>query len=123
MGGTSTDISLVQEGRETTSPGTFLGKFPLEIPAIEVHSIGAGGGSIAEVSATGSLQVGPQGTNAIPGPACYGKGGTAATVTDANLVLGRLPSELISGKILLDTKSAEEAIGQLARLLLSLIHI
>ena len=117
MGGTSTDISLVQEGRETTSPGTFLGKFPLEIPAIEVHSIGAGGGSIAEVSATGSLQVGPQGTNAIPGPACYGKGGTAATVTDANLVLGRLPSELISGKILLDTKSAEEAIGQLARLL------
>jgi N-methylhydantoinase A len=115
MGGTSTDISLIQEGRLKTSPGTSLGKFPIEIPAIQVHSIGAGGGSIAEVSVSGTLQIGPKSANAVPGPACHGKGGTAATVTDANLVLGRLPSELIGGKILLDTKLAEEAIGQLAR--------
>jgi N-methylhydantoinase A len=115
MGGTSTDISLIQEGRLNTSPGTLLGKFPIDIPAIQVHSIGAGGGSIAEVSVSGTLQIGPKSANAVPGPACHGKGGTAATVTDANLVLGRLPSELIGGKILLDTKLAEEAIGQLAR--------
>lgn len=115
MGGTSTDISLIQEGRLNTSPGTLLGKFPIEIPAVEVHSIGAGGGSVAEISGTGTLQVGPKSANDVPGPACHGKGGTAATVTDANLVLGRLPSELIGGKILLDTKLAEEAIGQLAR--------
>ena len=114
MGGTSTDICLIQEGCPGASPDTSLGKFPIEIPSVEVYSIGAGGGSVAHVSITGALQVGPESADAVPGPACYAKGGTAATVTDANLVLGRLPSELSGGKILLDTKLAEQAIGQLA---------
>ncbi len=115
MGGTSTDISLIRNGHPTASRQTSLGSYPIKIPSVEVHSVGAGGGSIAHVPMTGALRVGPESAGAVPGPACYGKGGTAATVTDANVVLGRLPEYLLGGKMPLDIKAAEDAVGAVAR--------
>ena len=113
MGGTSTDVSLIQDGEPTSSRQTSLGRYPVKIPSIEVHSVGAGGGSIAHVPMTGAIRVGPESAGAFPGPACYGKGGTAATVTDANVVLGRLPESLLGGRMPLDTKAAEDVVGAL----------
>ncbi|MEE3287776.1 MAG: hydantoinase/oxoprolinase family protein [Pseudomonadota bacterium] len=115
MGGTSTDISLIRNGHPTASRQTSLGSYPIKIPSVEVHSVGAGGGSIAHVPMTGALRVGPESAGAFPGPACYGNGGTAATVTDANVVLGRLPEYLLGGKMPLDIKAAEDAVGAVAR--------
>jgi N-methylhydantoinase A len=115
MGGTSTDVSLIQDGKPTISRQTMLGYYPLKVPSVEVHSVGAGGGSIAHVPMTGALRVGPESAGAVPGPACYGKGGDRPTVTDANVVLGRLPPELLGGKMPLDTKAAEEAVAKIAR--------
>ena len=117
MGGTSTDVSLVQDGKPTISRQTSLGYYPLKVPSVEVHSVGAGGGSIAHVPMTGALRVGPESAGAVPGPACYGKGGDRPTVTDANVVLGRLPPKLLGGKMMLDTKAAEEAVSKIARAL------
>ena len=90
MGGTSADICLIQEGRPAVTYEGEIGPFPLQIPMTDIHTIGAGGGSIAAVTSLGSLTVGPQSAGAMPGPACYDQGGTAPTVTDANLVLGRI---------------------------------
>ncbi|TDI72548.1 MAG: hydantoinase/oxoprolinase family protein [Bacteroidetes bacterium] len=92
MGGTSTDVSLC-EGRIPVSPNTVVGDTPIRFPAVDVHTVGAGGGSIAWVDDGGVLRVGPQSAGSLPGPACYGLGGTIPTVTDANLVLGRMLSE------------------------------
>ena len=115
MGGTSTDVSLIQDGKPLISRQTSLGYYPIKIPSVEVHSVGAGGGSIAHVPMTGALRVGPESAGAAPGPACYGKGGEQPTVTDANLLLGRLPPRLLDGQMDLDLKAAEEAVGKIAR--------
>ncbi len=117
MGGTSTDVSLIQDGKPLISRQTSLGYYPIKIPSVEVHSVGAGGGSIAHVPMTGALRVGPESAGAAPGPACYGKSGEQPTVTDANLLLGRLPPRLLDGKMDLDLKAAEEAVGKIARTL------
>jgi N-methylhydantoinase A len=115
MGGTSTDVSLIQDGKPTISRQTSLGYYPLKVPSVEVHSVGAGGGSIAHVPMTGALRVGPESAGALPGPASYGKGGDRPTVTDANVVLGRLPPRLLGGRMTLDVKAAEEAVSRIAR--------
>ena len=90
MGGTSTDVSLIQDGEPLISRQTSLGYYPIKIPSVEVHSVGAGGGSIVHVPMTGALRVGPESAGAAPGPACYGRGGTEPTNCDANVVIGRL---------------------------------
>ena len=115
MGGTSTDVSLIQDGVPFISRQVNLGNYPINMPAVEVNSVGAGGGSIAQVSMMGALRIGPESAGATPGPACYGKGGEEPTITDANLLLGRLPSHLLDGKMDLDLKAAEEAVGKIAR--------
>jgi N-methylhydantoinase A len=115
MGGTSTDVSLIQGGKPKISRQTTVGHYPIKVPSVEVHSVGAGGGSIASVPMTGALRVGPQSAGAVPGPACYGRGGDRPTVTDANVVLGRLPPRLLGGRMVLDTKAAEEAVATVAR--------
>ncbi|MAG96953.1 MAG: 5-oxoprolinase [Rhodospirillaceae bacterium] len=117
MGGTSTDVSMVQDGKPTISRQTMLGYYPIKIPSVEVHSVGAGGGSIAHVPMTGALRVGPESAGALPGPACYGKGGELPTVTDANVVLGHLPPSLLGGGMMLDIKAAEEAVAKVGRTL------
>ncbi len=115
MGGTSTDVSLIRDGKPTISRQTSLGYYPIKIPSVEVHSVGAGGGSIAHVPMTGALRVGPESAGAVPGPACYGKGGDQPTVTDANVMLGRLPPALLGGEMRLDVKAAEDAVQKIAR--------
>ncbi len=122
MGGTSTDVSMIQNGAPLISRQTSLGYYPIKVPSVEVHSVGAGGGSIAHVPMTGALRVGPESAGAVPGPACYGKGGTQPTVTDANLLLGRLPPRLLDGHMDLDIKAAEEAVGNVARALSLDLH-
>jgi N-methylhydantoinase A len=122
MGGTSTDVSLIEDGKPTISRQTTIGYYPIKVPSVDVHSVGAGGGSIAHVPMTGALRVGPESAGAVPGPACYGKGGDRPTVTDANLVLGRLPPRLLGGKMTLDTKAAEEAVAKIARALSLDLH-
>jgi N-methylhydantoinase A len=112
MGGTSTDISLVYGGElRTTKEWQVEYGYPICFPSIEVLTIGAGGGSLAWIDRAGSLRNGPQSAGAEPGPACYGRGGTEPTNTDANIVLGRLGSTLV-GSMPLDTKAATEAIEQ-----------
>jgi len=93
MGGTSTDVCLVRGGVPEPAPGRVVGGFPVRLPALDIHTIGAGGGSIARLDPGGALVVGPESAGADPGPACYGRGGTAPTVTDADLVLGRIPAD------------------------------
>lgn len=110
VGGTSADICLVRDGRpEITKDGT-IGPFPLKLPIVDIHTIGAGGGSIAAVSGAGRLTVGPRSAGAEPGPVCYGRGGLEPTVTDAHLVLGRIPPALLGGEIPLDVGAARAAI-------------
>ncbi|MBW3668094.1 MAG: hydantoinase/oxoprolinase family protein [Actinobacteria bacterium] len=92
MGGTSTDVCLVLDGRPAPAAERAVAGFPIRLPSLDVHTIGAGGGSIARLDPGGALVVGPQSAGAVPGPACYGRGGTDATVTDADLVAGRIPS-------------------------------
>ena len=117
MGGTSTDVSLIQDGKPTISRQTTLGYYPIKVPSVEVHSVGAGGGSIAHVPMTGALRVGPESAGAVPGPACYARGGDEPTVTDANVVLGHLPPSLLGGEMSLDVKAAEEAVSKVGRAL------
>ncbi|PKB65408.1 MAG: hypothetical protein BZY80_00290 [SAR202 cluster bacterium Io17-Chloro-G2] len=107
MGGTSTDVSLCPgQIKETT--GQTVGGYPISVPMIEIHTVGAGGGSIARVDSGGALTVGPQSAGADPGPACYGKG-DQITVTDANLILGRLiPDQFLGGRLTLDRKRVED---------------
>ena len=115
MGGTSTDVSLCQAGEPTIGRETTIGQFRIKVPSVDVHTVGAGGGSIAHVPAlTGALRVGPQSAGAEPGPAAYGQGGTEPTVTDANVVLGHLPADLIGGEMALDVDAARAAVGTIA---------
>jgi N-methylhydantoinase A len=110
MGGTSTDVCLIREGRVERTAGRAVGGLPLRLPSVDVHTVGAGGGSIVRRDAGGAIRVGPESAGADPGPACYGFGGTEATVTDANLLLGRLP-ELLPAGIRLDRAAAERALA------------
>jgi N-methylhydantoinase A len=109
MGGTSTDVALIRGYAPSVVTERHVGAFPLAIPQVDVHSIGAGGGSIARVE-DGVLKVGPTSAGAEPGPACYGRGGTEFTVTDANLVLGRIPADSkLAGGLALDAAAARAA--------------
>ncbi len=111
MGGTSFDLSLVVDGQPTVSTETELEGLPVLMPLVDIHTIGAGGGSLAWLEA-GGLRVGPQSAGADPGPACYGRGGTQPTVTDANLFLGRLDSGyFLGGRMTLDESAAERALA------------
>ncbi|MFI0354973.1 hydantoinase/oxoprolinase family protein [Actinomadura sp. 9N407] len=115
MGGTSTDVALVQDGTARIGRETKVGDLAVRAASVDVRTVGAGGGSIAHVpELTRALRVGPQSAGAEPGPAAYGKGGTEPTVTDANVVLGNLPSELAGGEITLDRKAAREAVAAVA---------
>ncbi|MDO3388660.1 hydantoinase/oxoprolinase family protein [Gilvimarinus sp. SDUM040013] len=114
MGGTSTDVAMIIDRLLLTNQGR-LGPYPIAVPMVDMHTIGAGGGSIASVDAGGLMQVGPESAGASPGPACYGKGGTKVTVTDANAYLGRLrPEYFLGGAMTLDHQAAERAIVALA---------
>lgn len=116
MGGTTTDVCLIAEGVPETAGQRRLGEYPVRLPMVAVESIGAGGGSIARVDATGALKVGPRSAGAVPGPACYGHGGSEPTVSDANLVLGYLDAERVyGGAIRLDRARAEAVLAPLAR--------
>lgn len=115
MGGTSTDISLVSEGRASLSADGTLAGQRIALRSLDIASIAAGGGSIASVDAGGTLRVGPESAGSVPGPACYGNGGTAATVTDANVVLGYLDAAaFMGGRRPLDSAAAEAAVDRVA---------
>jgi N-methylhydantoinase A len=115
MGGTSTDISLISEGRAALSAEGMLAGQRIAVRSLDIASIAAGGGSIASIDAGGTLRVGPESAGSVPGPACYGNGGTAATVTDANVVLGYLDAgAFMGGRRPLDRAAAEAAIDRLA---------
>ena len=115
IGGTSTDISLVVDGRFEASDEKTISGYPVRIPSIDISTIGAGGGSIGWVDSGGILKVGPQSAGACPGPACYQLGGKEATITDARVVLGHLNQEtLLAGRLPIDAKLAQAAIGNLA---------
>jgi N-methylhydantoinase A len=113
-GGTSTDVSVVLHGNPTLTTEGGVGGYPTRIPMIDVVTVGAGGGSIAWISPEGTLKVGPRSAGADPGPICYGTGGTEPTVTDAHLVLGRIPPALLGGEIPLDVGAARAGIEALA---------
>ena len=113
-GGTSTDVSVVLDGEPTLTTEGSVGAYPSKIPMIDVVTVGAGGGSIAWVNPEGALKVGPQSAGADPGPLCYRKGGTEPTITDAHLVLRRIPPHLLGGEIPLDVAAATAGIDQLA---------
>ncbi len=118
MGGTSTDICLIVEGEATLAADRKVGQHRIALNSLDIVSLGAGGGSIGRVDGGGILHVGPESAGADPGPACYGKGGTAPTVTDANLVLGFLdPTHFLGGRSRLDRAAAEAALDGLARTL------
>jgi N-methylhydantoinase A len=109
MGGTSTDVCLISGGRAERASERTVSGLPIRLPTVDLHTVGAGGGSIVWRDAGGALRVGPQSAGANPGPACYGRGGTQPTVTDANLLLGRLP-ERLAGGVELDGAAAERAL-------------
>jgi N-methylhydantoinase A len=113
-GGTSTDLCLIEGGEPHLTNGGSVGPFPVRIPMIDIKTIGTGGGSIAFISREGQLRVGPRSAGAEPGPMCYPDGGEEPTITDANLVLGRLPSALIGGGIALDVGRARTGLSALA---------
>jgi N-methylhydantoinase A/oxoprolinase/acetone carboxylase beta subunit len=113
MGGTSTDVCLVLGGVPEPAPERVVAGFPVRLPSLDVHTIGAGGGSVAYVDTGGALRVGPRSAGAVPGPACYGRGGADATVTDADLVLGRIPGEAaFPGLGRLDVDAARGALAR-----------
>ena len=124
MGGTSTDVSTVVDGKEkfTTDFEIEWGR-PIQIPMIDIRTIGAGGGSIASIDAGGMLVVGPQSAGANPGPACYGRGGTRPTVTDANVVLGRISAgNFLGGTMSLDAEASRRAVATIAEALRSSVE-
>jgi N-methylhydantoinase A len=114
MGGTSTDVALSRDGKASVIRETRVGPYPVKVASVDVHSVGAGGGSIAHVPITGALRVGPMSAGADPGPACYGRGGSEPTVTDANVVLGYLPPELLGGEMNLDEEKSATAVQKIA---------
>ncbi|MCO8127277.1 hydantoinase/oxoprolinase family protein [Acidimicrobiia bacterium EGI L10123] len=111
MGGTSTDVCLVRGGEPAFATTRHVGGYPVRFPSLDIHTIGAGGGSIARIDAGGALVVGPASAGADPGPACYGRGGTAPTVTDANLVAGRIPADASFGRLELDADAAQAVLA------------
>ncbi|OIB58152.1 hydantoinase/oxoprolinase family protein [Natrialba sp. SSL1] len=115
MGGTSSDVSLVRDGRAERTTDAEIDGLPIRTPMVDVNTVGAGGGSIAWVDAGGALRVGPESSGAQPGPACYGRGGTRPTVTDANVVLGYIgPETALGGEMTLDVEAAHDALASLA---------
>jgi N-methylhydantoinase A len=115
MGGTSTDVALCQNGEPTIGRETSISHFRIKVPSVNVHTVGAGGGSIAHVpELTKALRVGPQSAGADPGPASYGRGGQEPTVTDANVVLGHLPPRLLGGEMQLDADAARASVQTIA---------
>jgi N-methylhydantoinase A len=110
IGGTSADIALLREGQPGITTTGRIADWRVTLPMVDLTTIGAGGGSLARLSETGGLVVGPQSAGAVPGPVCYGRGGTQPTVTDAHLVLGHLPSSLLDGSFALDLPAARRAI-------------
>jgi N-methylhydantoinase A/oxoprolinase/acetone carboxylase beta subunit len=110
MGGTSTDVCLISGGRADRASERLISGLPIRLPTIDLHTVGAGGGSIVWRDPGGALHVGPRSAGANPGPACYGRGGTEPTGTDANLLLGRLPEQLAGG-VTLDRAAAERALA------------
>jgi len=114
MGGTSTDVCLIQNGGANIAPQSEIDHLPIRVPMLDIITVGAGGGSIASVDAGGMLRVGPRSAGANPGPACYGKGGMGPTVTDANVVLGLVrPDHFLGGRMPLDRLAAVEACAAL----------
>ncbi|MGH7356421.1 MAG: hydantoinase/oxoprolinase family protein [Candidatus Rokuibacteriota bacterium] len=114
MGGTSTDVCLVRDLAPLSTSDAMVGAFPVKVPQLDMHSVGAGGGSVAWLDVDGSLQVGPRSAGAAPGPAAYGLGGTEPTVTDANLVLGRIgATRRLGGAIAIDAELARRAVADL----------
>ena len=114
MGGTSTDVSLIEDGRPKLAGEMEVHGYPLKTPALDIHTVGAGGGSIAFIDSGGLLKVGPRSAGAAPGPVCYGLGNEEPTVTDANVVLGTLnPEHLLGGRMKIDRARAEAAIERL----------
>ncbi len=114
MGGTSTDVTLIAGGRPRTTSEGSIGGLPFAVPTTDIHTVGSGGGSIAWRDAGGALRVGPRSAGAAPGPACYGKGGTEPTVTDANVVLGHLPDDAaLGGDLAIRGELAEAAVARL----------
>ena len=113
-GGTSTDVCLVEHGVPGLTTDGVVGRFPVKVPMIDIVTVGAGGGSIAWIAPDGGLKVGPRSAGADPGPLCYGRGGTEPTVTDAHLLLGRIPPRLLGGEIQLDVERAQKGIAALA---------
>ena len=115
MGGTSCDVCVVEDGAVRETAGREVGGRPLALAMVDIHTVGAGGGSIAWRDPGGALRVGPRSAGAVPGPACYGRGGTEPTVTDANLLLGRLGTDApLAGGVALDRAAAERAVAGLA---------
>ncbi|MCP3469032.1 hydantoinase/oxoprolinase family protein [Bradyrhizobium sp. CCGUVB1N3] len=114
IGGTSTDVCLIENGAAAMTYGRDIAEFPVRLPSIDINTVGAGGGSIAHIGPDGLLKVGPESAGAVPGPACYGRGGTFPTVSDANAYLGRLPAALVGGGMTLDRAVSERAIAPLA---------
>jgi N-methylhydantoinase A len=116
MGGTSCDVCVIEAGEVRRTDGREIGGRPIQLPMVDVHTVGAGGGSIGWRDSGGALRTGPRSAGADPGPACYGRGGTEPTVTDANLLLGRLAGDSqLAGGVDLDAAAAERAVGTLAR--------
>jgi N-methylhydantoinase A len=113
-GGTSTDLCLIERGKPHVTNGGAVGSFPVRIPMIAIETIGTGGGSIAWITREGHLKVGPRSAGAEPGPMCYPNGGAEPTITDANLVMGRIPGALIGGGIALDVARARAGLAALA---------
>src|SRR5579863_9009204 len=112
MGGTSTDVSLA-DGAPRESTESMVAGFPIRVPMLDIHTVGAGGGSIARVDTGGLLRVGPESAGSDPGPACYGKG-TDATVTDAHVVLGRIEA-LLGGGMQIDAGRAAAGVDRVAQ--------
>src|SRR3989442_5421639 len=115
VGGTSTDVCLVEGGTPALTTDGAVGRFPVKVPMIDIVTVGSGGGSVAWPAPDGGLKVGPRSDGADPGPMCYGRGGSEPTVTDANLLLGRIPPHLLGGEIPLDRAAAERGLAALGR--------
>lgn len=115
MGGTSSDVSLVREGAAEQTTDTEIADVPIRLPMVDIHTIGSGGGSIARIDAGGALRVGPESAGSEPGPACYGKGGTDPTVTDANVVLGYIGNTAaLGGELTIEDDAAQAVLESLA---------
>ncbi len=112
-GGTSTDVCLIEDGQPHLTTNGAVGRFPIKLPMIDIVTVGTGGGSIAHCDPSGALRVGPKSAGAVPGPMCYPGGGDEPTITDANLVLGRIPATLIGGDIQLNVDRARAGLGRL----------